>query len=195
MGRCPRQQAFLLSPALSLHPLGFGSYHGRQLTLDPHGVAKMARRPGARGAAGPRTQGAGPEGNPGSRSAPRSGCWQSGRPPAIGAVIPEHPGTCRGTTRERNSYRRSLAPEERKFVPLKDGRHASPVDTPEQRRRSPWWIQAGKTLNLRSPELSSHPGTLDDPGGFQKGLSSCITHWPRGLVYKLDGSGSRGNRY
>lgn len=78
-------------------------------------------RPGARGVAGPRTQGAGPEGNP--RGAVRLSAAAAGNWPASSGRrgAPEHPRTCRGSTREKNGYRRSLAPEERRLVPLKDG--------------------------------------------------------------------------
>lgn len=71
VGRCPRQQ-IPLSPRLSPQTLEFGSYHCGQSTLQPPGIDKMARGPGARGVSGPRTQGAGPEENPGGRAAQRT---------------------------------------------------------------------------------------------------------------------------
>lgn len=76
--RAPRSWAavpgsrYPLSPRLSPQPLEFGSYHCGQSTLQPPGVDKMARGPGARGVSGPRTQGAGPEENPGGRAAQRT---------------------------------------------------------------------------------------------------------------------------
>lgn len=72
------------SPRLSPQPLEFGSYHCGQSTIEPPGVVKMARGPGARRASGPRTQGAGPEENPGGRAA-QDGAGTSTSPASCGA--------------------------------------------------------------------------------------------------------------
>lgn len=90
VGRCPRQQT---------SPFPTSEYPGPGIWLLPlppvHARPKMARRPGAHGAAGARTQGAGPEGNPGRRWAQLSWYPQLARIPRS-AVMPKHARTRRG---------------------------------------------------------------------------------------------------